>query len=135
VLTGEKALKEVRGIHLESATALRGYEMHVGVTTGPGLTRAFLDLDGRWEGAVSADGKTAGCYLHGLFAADGFRAAFLAALKRRALSGLTYDAQVEAVLDQLAAHLEAHLDLDRVLDIARGVEPAHFPLPRPQRAP
>ena len=135
VLTGDKALKDVRGIHLESATAIRGYEMHVGVTTGPGLTRPFVDLDGRWEGAVSADGKVAGGYLHGVFAADGFRAAFLAGLKDRATSGLAYDAQVETVLDQLAAHLEAHLDLDRVLDIARGVEPAHFPLPRPQRAP
>ena len=135
VLTGEKALKEVRGTHLESATAIHGYEMHVGVTTGPGLARPFLDLDGRWEGAVSADGLVAGCYLHGLFAADGFRAAFLAGLKARAVSGLAYDAQVEAVLDQLAAHLEAHLDLERVLDIARGQGVAHFPLPRPQRVP
>ncbi len=139
VLTGDKALKEVRGIHLESAAALHGYEMHVGVTEGPGLTRPFLDLDGRWEGAVSADGKVAGCYLHGLFAADAFRAAFLGALKDRAASGLAYDAQVEAVLDQLAAHLEAHLDLERVLDIARGLKAAgavaDFPLPRPRRAP
>ncbi|WP_227010608.1 cobyric acid synthase [Pelagibius marinus] len=144
VLTGDKALKEVRGIHLESAAALQGYEMHVGVTQGAGLTRPFLDLaneagGSRREGAVSADGKVAGCYLHGLFAADAFRAAFLGALKDRAASGLAYDTQVEAVLDQLAAHLEAHLDLDRVLDIARGArragEVADFPLPRPRMAP
>lgn len=139
VLTGDKALQEVHGIHLESATRLRGYEMHVGVTTGPGLTRPFLDLGGRWEGAVSGDGQVAGCYLHGLFAEDGFRAAFLGALKDRADSGLAYDAQVEAVLDRLAAHLEAHLDLDRVLAVARGgagaAVVADFPLPQPQRAP
>ncbi|GAB4225160.1 MAG: cobyric acid synthase [Kiloniellaceae bacterium] len=135
VLTGEKALKEVHGFHLESAIAIRGYEMHVGVTEGAGLTRPFLDLDGRWEGAVSADGRVAGCYLHGLFAADAFRAAFLGALRVRETSGLAYDAQVEAVLDKLAAHLEAQLDLDRVLDIARGPVVADFPLPRPQRAP
>jgi len=139
VLTGEKALREVQGIHLESGAAIRGYEMHVGVTTGPGLTRPFSDLEGRAEGAVAADGKAAGCYLHGLFAADAFRAAFLGTLKERARSGLAYDAQVEAVLDQLAAHLEAHLDLDRVLDIAKGHKGgegvAHFPLPRSQRAP
>jgi adenosylcobyric acid synthase len=143
VLTGDKALKEVRGNHLESGETIHGYEMHVGVTTGPGLARPFVDLDGQSEGAVSDDGKVAGCYLHGLFAADAFRAAFLGALKDRAASGLAYDAQVEAVLDQLAAHLEAHLDLDRVLDIAQGAKGgpkeagavADFPLPRPRMAP
>jgi adenosylcobyric acid synthase len=139
VLTGDKALKEVRGRHLESGVPLRGYEMHVGVTSGPGLARAFLDLDGRPEGAVSRDGQVAGCYLHGLFADDAFRAAFLGGVKARAASGLAYDAQVEDTLDQLAAHLEAHLDLDRLLEIARArgraAEVAHFPLPRPRQAP
>jgi len=134
-LTGEKALQEVQGRHPESGAAVRGYEMHVGVTEGEGLNRPFLDLNGRPEGAISNDGKVAGCYLHGLFADDGFRAAFLAGLKDRAASGLAYDALVEQTLDRLAAHLEAHLDLDRIMEIAgtRGV--AHFPLPRPRQAP
>src|SRR3546814_21014402 len=97
--------------------------MHVGVTQGGGLARPVLELDsglggGRPEGAVSADGKVTGCYLHGLFADDGFRAAFLGGLKARATSGLAYDAQVEATLDALAAHLERCLDLDRTLAIA-----------------
>src|SRR3546814_11613284 len=55
-----------------------------------------------------------------LFADDGFRAAFLGGLKARATSGLAYDAQVEATLDALAAHLERCLDLDRILAIAQG---------------
>jgi adenosylcobyric acid synthase len=82
-----------------------------------------------------------GCYLHGLFASDAFRAAFLGALRARAVSGLAYEAQVEVTLDALAAHLEAHLDLDRVLAIARaGGQPgneavAHFPLPHSRQAP
>jgi cobyric acid synthase len=136
-----EALKEVRGRHPESGTEVRGYEMHVGVTTGAGLARPLLDLAGRPEGAVSADGKVGGCYLHGLFASDAFRAAFLASLRDRAASGLAYEAQVEATLDALAAHLEAHLDLDRLLAIARaGGQPgkgavAHFPLPRSRQAP
>lgn len=140
-LTGEKALKEVHGHHPESSTEVRGYEMHVGVTEGPGLARPLLDLQGRPEGAISADGKVGGCYLHGLFASDAFRAAFLASLRDRASSGLAYEAQVEVALDALAAHLEAHLDLDRVLAIARsGGQPgkgevAHFPLPRSRQAP
>ena len=141
-LTGEKALKEVQGRHPHSGTAVQGYEMHVGVTTGPGLARPLLELEnGRPEGAVSADGQVGGCYLHGLFASDAFRAAFLGSLRARADSGLAYEAQVEATLDALAAHLEAHLDLGRLLAIARagggvGNEAvAHFPLPRSRQAP
>ena len=134
-LTGEKTLEAVAGRHLESGAAVRGYEMHVGVTTGEGTARPFLDLAGRPEGAVSADGKVAGCYLHGIFADDAFRQAFLATLSERDHSGLAYEAMVEATLDSLAAHLERHLDLEGILEIARrrGVE--QFPLPRPRRAP
>ena len=134
-LTGEKTLEAVAGRHLESGTAVHGYEMHVGVTTGEGTARPFLDLAGRPEGAVSADGKVAGCYLHGIFADDAFRQAFLATLSERDHSGLAYEAMVEETLDSLAAHLEAHLDLEGILEIARrrGVE--QFPLPRPRRAP
>ena len=62
---------------------VRGYEMHLGVTSGPGLARPMLDLGGRPDGAVSPDGRVAGCYLHGLFAGDAFRRAFLARLGAR----------------------------------------------------
>ncbi|MGF1628822.1 MAG: cobyric acid synthase [Kiloniellaceae bacterium] len=134
-LTGEKALQEVWGVHPESGAPISGYEMHVGITAGEGLARPFLDLDGRPEGAISESGQVAGCYLHGLFADDGFRAAFLSSLRDREVSGLSYDAQVEAALDSLAAHLEKHLDLDRILAIAGARGVAHFPLPRPQWAP
>ena len=49
------------------------------------LSRPFLHFeDGRPEGAISADGRVAGCYVHGLFASDAFRAAWLAALLARA---------------------------------------------------
>jgi adenosylcobyric acid synthase len=93
--------------------------MHIGRTTGPGLDRALLDLNGRPDGAVSDDGRVLGSYLHGLFASDAFRHAFLARLKDRAASGLAYEAEVEATLDKLAAHLERCLDLDALLEAAR----------------
>ena len=80
----------------------------------------MLEIDGRPDGAVSADGRVMGCYLHGLFAADGFRHAFLRRLRSRDLSGINFEAQLDATLDALAAHLEQHLDLDRILELARG---------------
>jgi len=119
VLTGDKTLVEADGVEVASGEAVRGYEMHVGTTTGPALDRPFLRLAGRPEGAVSDDGRVLGGYLHGVFAADGFRHAFLSRLKLRAVSGLAYEAQVERTLDALAGHLEAHLDLDRLLAAAR----------------
>ncbi|WP_306770257.1 cobyric acid synthase [Mycobacterium sp. KBS0706] len=118
VMTPDKSLVAVAGTHRPTGTAIRGYEMHVGRTEGPALVRPLLDLDGRPDGAMSPDGRVAGCYVHGLFAADGFRAAFLAGLKPRAADGLAYDATVDATLDGLANHLERHLDLPALAAIA-----------------
>ncbi|MCE8468973.1 cobyric acid synthase CobQ, partial [Rhodovulum sulfidophilum] len=74
--------------------------------------------DGRAEGAVSADGRVMGGYLHGLFGADGFRRHWLTAMGGRA-SGLDHAARVEAALDALADQLEHDLDLDALLALAR----------------
>jgi adenosylcobyric acid synthase len=119
-LSGDKTLSEVEGKEIVSGQTVRGYEMHVGATQGPDLARPMLELAGKPEGAVSADGRVMGCYLHGLFAADGFRHAFLSRLRDRAVSGVAYEAEVERVLDHLAAHLETHLDLDALLEAARA---------------
>ncbi len=119
VLKGDKKLLEVSGREVSSGKAVHGFEMHMGRTSGRGLETPMLELDGRNEGAVSQDGRVMGCYLHGLFVADGFRQAFLGRIREREPSGLAYDAEIEAVLDNLAEHLEAHLDLDGLLDVAR----------------
>ncbi|MBA4349636.1 MAG: cobyric acid synthase CobQ [Rhodobacter sp.] len=117
-LGAEKRLALVEGIHLDSGAALRGYEIHLGVTEGAGCLRPFAQIDGRSEGAVSSDGRIAGTYLHGLFAKDGFRRAWLAGLGVTG-GAVGYEAGVEAVLDGLADHLEAHLDVDAILGLAR----------------
>jgi adenosylcobyric acid synthase len=119
-LAGDKQLHAVRGRELASEEAIHGYEMHLGRTEGPALARPMLDLEGRPDGAVSPDGRIMGCYVHGLFAADGFRHAFLDRLRERTPSGLAFDQQIEATLDTLADHLEAHVDLDGLLALARS---------------
>jgi adenosylcobyric acid synthase len=118
VLTGDKQLREVRGREIASGERVHGYEMHVGRTSGPALVRPMLDLDGRSDGAVSADRRIMGSYVHGLFAADAFRHAFLARLRERSPSGFRFEQQIEATLDALADHLEAHVDLDGLLALA-----------------
>lgn len=119
VMTGTKSLTAVSGA--VDGVAVSGYEMHVGATTGGDRDRPYAILgDGRPDGARSADGLVAGCYLHGLFASDRFRAKLLAGLGSGAASTLAYEASVEATLDRLADHLERHIDLDRLLALARG---------------
>ena len=115
VLDGPKTLIEVTGLHPLSGAAIRGYEMHIGRTSGAALERPLLELGGRAEGAVSADGRVSGCYVHGIFSSDSFRHAFLSAIKNRTVSGLAYEDGVESTLDTLASHLEACLDLDAML--------------------
>jgi adenosylcobyric acid synthase len=118
-LAGDKSLVAVNGRTIADDVAVAGYEMHIGRTIGGGTQRPLLRLDdGRVDGAVSADGRVSGTYLHGFFAGDAQRAAWLARLGMPA-SSLSYDALVEETLDALAAHLEAHLDVEKLLSLAR----------------
>lgn len=105
--------------HVETGGAVTGYEIHLGHTTGPDCDRAWLRIGDRPEGAASTDGRVRGCYLHGLYGADGFRRADLA--RMGAQSGISYEASVEETLDKLAAHVAQHLDLDRILELAEPV--------------
>jgi len=114
--------KELANRHAETAdTALpvTGYEIHMGRTTGPDMERPWFMMNARGEGARSADGRVRGSYLHGVFDSDPFRAALLDELG--AASTLSYDDMVEDTLDALAAHLETHMDLDRLLSLTRPV--------------
>jgi adenosylcobyric acid synthase len=117
-LSDDKRLIETRGATADGV-AFAGYEMHMGVTDGPDRARPFAHLgDGAPDGAVSADGRVMGTYVHGLFADDRQRAAWLARLGAGG-SVISYEAQVEDTLDRLAAHLAECVDLDRVLALAR----------------
>ena len=115
LLGGDKRLVELRG-ELDGV-AFTGFEMHVGRTTGEAAPLLRLD-DGRTDGAVSADGRVAGCYVHGLFDHDQQRAAWLERLGGSA-APRDHAAGVEDVLDRLAAHVELHIDVDRLLSLAR----------------
>ncbi len=114
VLTEEKTLRPVSGRFGEAA--FEGYEMHVGRTTGPAAPMLTLD-DGGDEGAVSADGRVAGCYVHGLFNRPQARAAILARLGA-ASSGLDQGQLVDEALDALAAALEQAFDIEALMEIA-----------------
>ena len=119
VIEGEKTLAEVSGTTLADAAPVKGYEMHMGVSTGADTARPLVRFrDGRADGAISGDGRIAGTYVHGFFADDAQRRAWIERLGGTP-SLHSHDAEIESTLDALAAHLEAHIDIDRLLRVAR----------------
>ncbi|NTU79711.1 MAG: cobyric acid synthase [Chloroflexales bacterium] len=119
----EKRLAPIDTRDIKTGCRVAGYEMHMGMTAGPGLERPWLMLDAgdghtRPEGAVSANGRVMGAYIHGLFGADAFRSRWLTDQGGRA-STLAFEARTEAAIEALADHCERNLDLDALLALAR----------------
>jgi adenosylcobyric acid synthase len=112
VLEGDKVLVEVSGTL--QGVPFKGYEMHVGRTTG--RVKPLLQLSGHDRGADG--GRVAGCYIHGLLADDRQRRHWLKRLGAGE-SSFDYQSEIEATLDRLADHLEKHIDCQRLLALAR----------------
>ncbi|MBM1557838.1 cobyric acid synthase [Sulfitobacter mediterraneus] len=119
VMAPIKHLSLKSGTHCESGAHLDGYEIHIGETSGPDTERAWLDFDGRPEGAASLDGRVRGCYMHGIFSSDAFRAVFLAGLG--GTSSVVFETGVETALDALADHVERYMDVDLLLNCAGDI--------------
>jgi len=118
VLTGDKRLAPTFGATADGAP-FKGYEMHMGVTDGPDRARPFARLTGGVnEGACSPDGRVFGTYIHGLFADDAQRSAWLLRIGAGP-AAVAYDDLIESTLDRLAAHIAQHVDLDRLLSLSR----------------
>ena len=113
-----KRLTQVQGVHEPTGAAISGYEIHIGRSQGDDCARPFARIAGLPEGAISPSGQIMGSYLHGMFAGDAFRAAFLKELGATS-QGPAYGQVVEETLDALAAHMETHLDLDALFACAR----------------
>ena len=95
----------------QSPATVSGYEIHNGVTTGPGLEHPLVQLPDKVDGAISADGRVMGTYLHGVFDDPAACSRLLAHW------GLTdtgqavdYAAHREQQLDRLADAVEDCLD-------------------------
>lgn len=125
----EKTTHQVKGRVVQGSGLLRGalgmpltgYEIHMGQTTGEGITPPFqLEERSRkpcqeMDGCLGQSGNILGAYLHGLFHNDGFRRAVLQELARRkgavlALSTKVYSREEE--YDKLAALTRRSLDMD-----------------------
>jgi adenosylcobyric acid synthase len=111
-LAPEKRLANVAGtLNLPGAPEAAGYEIHMGVSDGPALSRPALRLDdGRDDGALSADGRILATYLHGLFDRPAALQALLAWAGHEEAAPFDLAATREQALERLADTLDAHLD-------------------------
>ena len=120
IMASKKNLSLVSARTLKNGIEVNGYEIHIGVTSGPDCDQGWLEIDGRKEGAISKNGQVLGCYLHGLFASDGFRTEYLKSLGIP--SGLeNYDASIDETLDELAGFIENNLDFKQLIQLAKIV--------------
>ena len=121
----EKQLRQVSGqLAFGQAAAFSGYEIHLGLSHGPALTRPALYFsDGRPDGARSADNQILATYCHGLFDQPTVLSALLdwASGKGSGQSGVASDflqvdpiARREADLNRLADAVEAALDWEKL---------------------
>jgi len=117
-LNGDKKLLEESGTEFLSNAHVTGYHMHLGVCSGPALKRPFLNLSSGPDGVISEDGQIMGSYLHGLFANDQFRENLINRFRTHQQKTDRFELQIERTLDQLANHLEAHLGIDQLLEVA-----------------
>jgi adenosylcobyric acid synthase len=119
-LLADKTLTRVKAVHLASGETIEGYEIHLGSSHGADCARPFARIGKHDDGATSADGLVSGTYIHGCFANDNFRTHYLNALGAES-SRLAFETLIEKTLDELAAHLEQHLNLDQLLRLAGEV--------------
>jgi len=122
VITAHKTLSPIAGEACDGLGVFSGYEMHMGRTTGPGTANPFLIVDGRSDGAIADSGAVAGCYVHGLFAADAFRHQFLNRIRVREARLANFTAHVDKALDEIAGELEASLDMNALMETAATPE-------------
>jgi len=117
VLAGDKTLRRISGLLAASDAPFDGYEIHIGVTTGPDTARPFAHVGKAPHGAVSANGLISGLYAHGLFDRPEGRAALVAQLGAVS-DGADQAQRIDAALDQIAAVLETALDIPALARIA-----------------
>ncbi len=114
-LVPAKTVMNRTAIDAQTGQSLTGYEIHMGVTSGADTKRAMVHFDGVPDGAISENRLVRGTYLHGLFANDDWRAAYLREVGILT-AGMNYRSVVDAALDTLADHLERVIS-DKIFEI------------------
>lgn len=113
-LEQEKQLKQISAKLAFAEATVTGYEIHMGVSRGNALAQPALMIDGKPEGAISADQQVVGTYVHGLFDHPESCAAWLAWAGLQDAAPFDYQQLREQSLDRLADCVETRLDWAKI---------------------
>lgn len=114
-LLKEKALQQVSGTLALDGTAISGYEIHMGISSGPALDRPFVLMNNRTEGAISADNQIAGTYIHGIFDQSAALASILTWAGLEKAEQSDYIALRLKNIERVADVMAEHLSIEQVL--------------------
>ena len=124
-LAPEKQLRNTQGRLADDDIPVHGYEIHHGISSGSALAKPLLHLQHGPDGAISADGRIMGCYLHGLFDSKPACDALLRHAGLTTPDSPDYRQLCEVGIDCLADAVAAHLDqtaLLRLLGLSGKIE-------------
>ena len=138
-LDAPKICRQVRATSLlhgmEPHAPVRGYEIHMGRTSGGAVTPCFhIETSEIWEGltmgnegAASETGRVWGTSIHGLFDQAGFRRGWLnRARGRKGLQPISLReselvaTQLCAELDRWADHIQQHVNMEAIYVVLNG---------------
>jgi adenosylcobyric acid synthase len=106
----QKILRQTTGHFSRFDGKVTGYEIHMGISTGPALSTPLLSLETGDDGAISADNQVAGTYLHGLFDVPEACNAILSWAGYQKPQAIDLSVMREAGINQLADMLDSHFD-------------------------
>jgi len=114
-LAENKQLTRVSGNLALDNAPVEGYEIHMGISTGPALDNPAVILDNTNDGVISADNQILGSYLHGLFENQHACDALLEWAGLADVVTPDYHAMREGEMDRLAGVMVECLDIEQLL--------------------
>lgn len=114
-LAARKQLALACGHLTLNGAAVKGYEIHMGVSRGAALAQPLVVLDDRVDGAVSSDGAIAGTYLHGLFDQPEACRALLSWAGAVEPQAVNLEAVFEENIERLAGEMKKCIDLNLLM--------------------
>ncbi len=113
-LSPQKILREVTGELIFKKTAISGYEIHAGITTGKALKHPLMTLAGKNEGVISEDNLIIGTYLHGLFDSKNACDVLLKWAGNETTNAIDYAAVREKNINRMTDTLEQYFNFERL---------------------
>lgn len=123
-LTGNKTLRNICGETLQGGLAVKGYEIHAGVSSGPALDSPLFNItpvEGEQslmpEGCRNDEDTVIGSYIHGLFDEAALLDHLLLWAGLDRVEQFDYAAFREQQIERLADEVEAVLPFERICEL------------------